>query len=55
EGRDGLEIGVVRSALQKLGEMVANDLGNDARVGLAGCEVVGGIVVRVVHDPSALQ
>jgi hypothetical protein len=55
EGRDGLSMGVVTGALQKLSERVANEFGNDARVGVAGRDVVGGIVVEVVHDPSALQ
>jgi hypothetical protein len=55
EGRDGLAIRVVRGALQKLSEMVTNDFGNDARVRVAGRDVVGGIVVGVVHDPSALH
>ncbi|MFT5431622.1 MAG: hypothetical protein ACI9OJ_002319 [Myxococcota bacterium] len=47
--------GVATRTLQKLSEMVSTDFGNDARVGLAGRDVVGGIVVGVMHDLSALQ
>ncbi|MFT5432880.1 MAG: hypothetical protein ACI9OJ_003584 [Myxococcota bacterium] len=55
EGRDGLAIGVTAHAFQELSEMAANDVGNNARVGVAGRDIVRGIGVGIVHDPRPMQ